>query len=193
MFGNLRAYKGADLIIDTFLKLKQSQKLEVKLVIAGQLLDPIPEADPFIVDASAKNISTENKDILVLNQYLKDAVLAQLLGKALAVVFPYRHIDSSAALNLAMNYEKFIICSELPEFVSTLENYHQKSFLKNIGTSKAVKYCPESLLAALKLSIQSRSHPRSTNSSSPAGTVTLVAAQQPGWKNIAEDHLSLWL
>ena len=109
-FGSVDFYKGVDLLIEAFRKLKSNKQ---KLVIAGK-----GDCNGFV-----------NKNIIRLNRYIRDDEINDLFSNASVVVYPYRNATMSGVFSLAMYYSKRIIASDIPFFLQYTDK--SVSFFKN--------------------------------------------------------------
>ena len=97
-FGTVDHYKGVDLLIEAY-----DQKVfhdRHKLVIAGK----------------GRHYVTDNKNIIRLNRFIKDAEVRDLFTKAAIVVYPYRSATMSGVLSLAFYFRKKVVMSDVPFF-----------------------------------------------------------------------------
>lgn len=95
-FGTVDHYKGVDLLIEAY-----DQKVfhdRHKLVIAGK----------------GRHYVTDNKNIIRLNRFIKDAEVRDLFTKAAIVVYPYRSATMSGVLSLAFYFRKKVVMSDVP-------------------------------------------------------------------------------
>jgi D-inositol-3-phosphate glycosyltransferase len=105
-FGNIRHYKGLDVLIEAFAEVRKSVP-HAKLKIVGQALEPFA---PY-----QKQISRLQLDQCVETrlEYIPDEDIPQLLDQSIIVSLPYRHIDQSAVLLLALSSGKAVVASNV--------------------------------------------------------------------------------
>lgn len=105
-FGNIRRYKGLDILIQA-LALVKSQIPEAKLKIVGQPLEDFKSYRNLIHD-----LQLDDSVELQLG-YIADEAIPQMMMQAAVAVLPYRHIDQSAVLLLALACGKAVIASKV--------------------------------------------------------------------------------
>jgi len=108
-FGQIKPYKGVDVLIEAGLILAASRR-DFRITIAGRPFQPMAALRARIEAAGAADLFRFDLD------YLPDARLAAYLAEAAVVVFPYREIDGSGALALAARYGKPIVASRVGVF-----------------------------------------------------------------------------
>lgn len=96
-FGGVDYYKGVDLLIEAYKKIKND--ISKPLVIAG------------------KGIHFEGDDIVTINRIIDDKEIKDLFSKATVVVYPYRSITMSGVLSIAYYFKKNVITSNLDFFL----------------------------------------------------------------------------
>lgn len=111
-FGNIRDYKGLDILIESLSKIKNEH---VKLIIAG---NPWKSFDSYNEQIISLNLSSRIKLFLGFNS---EERVAELFKISDLVVFPYKEFEaSSGAGSVALNFEKAIVVTNvggLPEIV----------------------------------------------------------------------------
>lgn len=101
-FGRIEAYKGVELLIASFIKLKNQGLLkDRKLVIAGK---------------GQINCTYKHKDIIIVNRYIGDDEIALLYKKASFIVYPYISATLSGVLSIATWFHKPMILSNISFF-----------------------------------------------------------------------------
>jgi glycosyltransferase involved in cell wall biosynthesis len=100
-FGNVRPYKGIDLLIEAFRSLRADHP-EVHLVIAGKPYSPEFRAE---VEASVRDLPNVH---LALG-YVPDAEIQTYLRAADCFVAPYKYIETCSAIYLALAFELPVI------------------------------------------------------------------------------------
>ena len=108
--GKLQTYKGVDTLIAAAAALNDDARAALRIVIAGEAmidLEPLRarlrrESLEGVVDLRPGRMSEEQLDAL--------------MRRADTFVFPYRHIEASGVLHLALPYARWIIASDLGAF-----------------------------------------------------------------------------
>lgn len=112
-FGYVRKYKGLDLLIESFPKIK-SQVPDAKLLIVGEFYD---SPDNYLELIRKLNIE---KDVVVVNKFVANEEVAKYYKICDLVVLPYRSATQSGILNVAYGFNKPVMVTDvggLAEFV----------------------------------------------------------------------------
>lgn len=98
--GKCSTYKNLELLIDTFLKIKQN---DVALVIAGKYSDEIyyKEISELLKSRRAEKNASR---IYMFNKYISDEEMQYFANAADVIVLPYREILTSGAALLALSF-----------------------------------------------------------------------------------------
>lgn len=110
-FGSIKHYKGVD-VLEKALPIVEAQYPDFQLWIVGR---PETEQDAQLLDKLKKR-----RNIHIHSEYVPSNVVWQYHLSADVVVFPYRSIFQSAALNTAMGYGRAVIVTDvggLPESI----------------------------------------------------------------------------
>lgn len=123
MFGLLRPYKGADILIDA---MAGCRDLDVTLSIVGESWGGVGD-----LEAQVARLRLQGRVELV-DRYVSDAEAAEYFDRADALVLPYRSVTGSGVVPLAMRYGKPIIASELPGF-REMVRFHETGWRFPVG------------------------------------------------------------
>nr|WP_294905481.1 glycosyltransferase family 4 protein [uncultured Lacibacter sp.] len=115
-FGFIRKYKGLDLLLEAFSKLKNSElkTKNFKLLIAGEFYEDRKQYDELIDQLGIKD------DLILKTEFIADSEVKYYLCAADAVVQPYRNATQSGVTPLAYHFEIPMIVTNvggLPAFV----------------------------------------------------------------------------
>ncbi|MBC8046661.1 MAG: glycosyltransferase family 4 protein [Fimbriimonadaceae bacterium] len=124
-FGNLRKYKGIDELLYLFNKQNDNN---VVLVIAGKLYDTT-----YLKIRDYQN----NSNIIIHNRYIKTEEVQYYFNACDVVILPFKKIESSGTVILAMSFSKPVITSS--EFAVTEILKKQKELLYLDQMSEAIK------------------------------------------------------
>jgi glycosyltransferase involved in cell wall biosynthesis len=116
LFGKLKPYKGADLLIRALALLPPEAKTRARLRIAGQ---PYMDVRPLL--ALAAKLGVADRIVWDL-RFLGETEIASAFGEADAMVMPYRDIDASGVLMQALGAARPIIASRIGLFAEMLED-----------------------------------------------------------------------
>lgn len=99
-FGRIEPYKGVDILVDAFDK--QNVK-DLRLIIAGS----------GNINKSLLQRIKSNKDIELINRYIKDTEFQSLLDKVDFVVLPYRSASQSGVIPMCFAYGKTVVATKV--------------------------------------------------------------------------------
>lgn len=112
-FGNIRKYKGIDILLDAVELLEPEVRKQVHFTIAGRQYPKLDETD-------YQRIIREKElqeNVSFLEGYIPEEELSEVLEKSDFMLFPYREIYGSGALLMAYSYGKPVIVSDIPAFL----------------------------------------------------------------------------
>lgn len=112
VFGEIKPYKGIDVLLRAAARLPRDLAAGWRIVIAGRPRCDLGELQAL---ASASRVSVEWRP-----GFVPDAEIGPLFAQADLVVFPYRRIDASGALMLALPFGAPIIASRIGIFAEML-------------------------------------------------------------------------
>lgn len=98
-FGLVRAYKGLDLLLDAFAKVKDELK-DLQLVVAGEFYE---DEDKYLAQIEANGLKDR---VIVRNEFVADADLRKYFGAADLIVQPYKTATQSGVTQVAFHFEK---------------------------------------------------------------------------------------
>lgn len=111
-FGNIRHYKGINVLIQAAGMLPEEYKKKTKFIVAGK---QFPKLDDTDYQQMAKDAGVENC-FEFITDYIEESKLDELYASADFCVFPYIHIYGSGALMMAYSYRKPVIVSDIAAF-----------------------------------------------------------------------------
>ena len=98
-FGLVRAYKGLDLLLDAFGKVKD-QLPNLQLIIAGEFYE---DEDKYRVQIANNGLTDR---VIIKNEFIADADLRKYFGAADLIVQPYKSATQSGVTQVAFHFEK---------------------------------------------------------------------------------------
>ena len=114
LFGKIKPYKGTDVLLRAFAALPDSLRAQARLHVVGK---PYMDLAPLQALAQSRGIA----DALTLEpRFAADAELPTLFGPCRVAVFPYREIEASGVLGIALSQARPIIASNLASFAETI-------------------------------------------------------------------------
>lgn len=112
-FGRIEEYKGISLLYKAFIECNDLFE-NYYLVIAGKGKLPF-------------NRLVNEKNVIIMNRYIKDSEIANMYRNAACVVYPYISATQSGVLSLAYYYQTPILVSDVPFFKDNIQ--HSKAGL----------------------------------------------------------------
>jgi glycosyltransferase involved in cell wall biosynthesis len=98
-FGLVRAYKGLDLLLDAFAKVKDDLK-DLQLIVAGEFYE---DEDQYWTQIKNNGLADR---VIVRNEFVADADLRKYFGAADLIVQPYKTATQSGVTQVAFHFEK---------------------------------------------------------------------------------------
>ena len=98
-FGLVRAYKGLDLLLDAFGKVKD-QLPKLQLIIAGEFYE---DEDKYRTQIANNGLTDR---VVIKNEFIADADLRKYFGAADLIVQPYKSATQSGVTQVAFHFEK---------------------------------------------------------------------------------------
>jgi hypothetical protein len=114
LFGELKPYKGLDLLVEALARVPAQLLMEARVVIAGR-----PRMDLRPLEARIDALSLGGV-VELRPRRLSDQEMADLFASADCFVFPYRQVDASGVFFLARPLAKWIIASRVGVFAEEL-------------------------------------------------------------------------
>lgn len=123
-FGRIEEYKGISLLYKAFTESSDLYE-NFYLVIAGKGTIPF-------------NKNLNEKNVIIINRYIKDTEVANLYKHASCVVYPYISATQSGVLSLAYYFRTPILVSDVPYFKDNIQQSKSGFIFKN-GDIKDLK------------------------------------------------------
>jgi glycosyltransferase involved in cell wall biosynthesis len=98
-FGLVRAYKGLDLLLDAFARVK-NELPNLQLIIAGEFYE---HEDKYRAQIEANGL---NERVVLRNEFIPDDDLRKYFGAADLIVQPYKSATQSGVTQVAFHFEK---------------------------------------------------------------------------------------
>ena len=116
LFGQIKPYKGADVLIEAFARLPERLRAEARLRIVGK---PYMDLAPLLDLANKRGVAER---VAVEPRFVPEEEIPALFGPDSIPVFPYREIEASGALTLAIAHGRPVIASRIGSFAEDLED-----------------------------------------------------------------------
>lgn len=152
LFGEIKAYKGVDLLVEALAELPRATRERARVIIAGR---PRMDLLPLRLRIAALDLESM---IEIRSGRLSEQEMADLFAVSDCFLFPYRQIDASGVYFLVKSLGKWLIASRVGVFAEDVVEGEQ-------GTLTAPGDIP-ALSAALARAIEERPKPRAVSSNS---------------------------
>ena len=116
MFGQIKPYKGVDVLIEAFARLPESLRADARLRVVGK---PFMDLAPLLELARKRGVAAR---VAIEPRYVPEEEVPALFGPGNIAVFPYREIEASGALTLAIAHGRPVIASRIGSFAEELED-----------------------------------------------------------------------
>jgi glycosyltransferase involved in cell wall biosynthesis len=173
LFGKLKPYKGLDILIEAFAQLpKELQERARVLAIGKSYMDLAP------LQARAQQLGVASR-VMIEPRFVRDHEVAQLFGPDTVAMLPYREIEASGVLTVALVHGRPIIASRIGGFAETItDGVH--GILVPPGNVAA-------LASAMRRFLIDRAF-----AASCAHAVSALARSFPDWREIARRTLAVY-
>ncbi len=173
LFGKIKPYKGADLLIEAFARLSPAQRMQARLRIVGQAY---MDLGPLRARVAALGLEA---CVAIEPRFVADDEMPAIFAAGCVAMFPYREIEASGVLSLALAHGRPVIASCLGNFAEVITDRMQ-GLLVPPGDAGA-------LGQAMAAMLDDRSAARRY-----AASARLSAQEQPGWDEIAQLTLGVY-
>jgi glycosyltransferase involved in cell wall biosynthesis len=119
LFGEIKPYKGLDILIEAVAALAPGLRRQLRVVVAGR-----PRMDVAPLLARIVSLGLSGQFDLRLRR-LTEAEMGALFGEADGFVFPYRQIDASGVYHLVKPLAKWLIASRVGVFAEEMDGESQ--------------------------------------------------------------------
>jgi glycosyltransferase involved in cell wall biosynthesis len=116
LFGKIKPYKGADVLMDAFAGLPPHLRHQASLRIVGK---PYMNLDELRAQADSLGISAQ---VSIEPDFISDSAIDALFGPGTIAVFPYREIEASGVLSYAIANGRPIVASAIGSFAELLRD-----------------------------------------------------------------------
>ena len=118
MFGQLRKYKGVDILLKAVSLIPLEERSRISVTIAGPQYTKLDDTD---YEAMAEELGIEDY-VNFVRRHIPPEEHAELFADTDICVLPYKELYGSGALIMAYAYEKPVIVSDDPIFMEETEN-----------------------------------------------------------------------
>lgn len=114
LFGKVKPYKGLDLLIKAFASLNPNLRGDARIRVVGK-----PYMDMAPLQALAERLGVADQ-LVIEPRFVGDDEVAGLFAPGTVAVFPYREIEASGVLSIALACGCPVIASNLGNFAETI-------------------------------------------------------------------------
>jgi len=123
MFGEIKPYKGLDVLVEALQLVPEEVRAQARIVVAGR-----PMMDLAPIEARIAELGL-GSTLELRPHRLSDAEMAELFDEADSFVFPYRQVDASGVYYQAKSTSAWLIASRVGIFAEDLEDGVQGTLL----------------------------------------------------------------
>jgi len=116
LFGKLKAYKGLDLLIEAFARLPSAMRAVARVRAVGK---PYMDLAPLVARAEALGIASR---VSIEPRFVAEAEIPAILAPGTIATFPYREIEASGVLSLALAHGRPILASRIGGFAELVRD-----------------------------------------------------------------------
>ena len=172
LLGKIQPYKGADVLIEAFARLPDALRATVPLRIVGK---PMMDLDPLRALAAERGVTLDLRA-----GFVPDEAFAALMSPGTVAAFPYREIEASGVLGIALARARPVVASRLGAFAEALDAPDSPGIAVPPGDPAALAAALERLLTDRALAARCSAN-------------ALAAARgAAGWAEAAEAHVALY-
>ncbi len=116
LFGKIKPYKGVDVLIEAFAALPPALRSQARLHVVGK---PYMDLAPLHALAQARGVADR---LTVEPRFVADGEMAAIFPAGSVAVFPYREIEASGVMSIALAHGRPIVASAIGNFAETLQD-----------------------------------------------------------------------
>lgn len=116
LFGKIKHYKGADVLIDAFARLPRDLRDQARVRIIGKSYMDLAPLHALIAQHGL------DRHVMIEDRFVPDDGLPDVFGPGVIAAFPYREIDSSGVLPQALAQGRPVVASRIGGFAETLRD-----------------------------------------------------------------------
>ena len=134
--GNIKTYKGLDVLCDAISRSDLLNSPHFNLVVAGKFANECKQLEQRLHEFSCK--------ISIMNKRISDKFMEQLIMQSECVLLPYRDIDNSGIYAQVKYFKKPSIASRIGVFIEENE-FEDYGLLSDVGNSISLQEAVEKL------------------------------------------------
>jgi len=139
VFGRIRPYKGVDVLLSALARMGEPQRRRVRVHIAGS---PLMDMEPLYRQAQELGVAGQ---VRWSPRFLDDGEVAACFAEADVAVLPYRDVDASSSLGVALAEGLPVIASRIGGFAELL-THGEDALLFEVDDADGLAGCIEEML-----------------------------------------------
>jgi glycosyltransferase involved in cell wall biosynthesis len=165
LFGKIKPYKGTDLLIEAFARLPEELRRKARIHVVGK---PYMDLEPLRAKARLRGVEAQ---FSLEPRFVADEEVPALFGPGVVAVFPYREIEASGVLALAIAHGRPVLAARLGGFAELIESGRQGLLVppEDVGE----------LADGLRRFLEDRAF-----AASAAAAIRQLATEVPSWEEI---------
>ena len=116
LFGKIKPYKGADLLIKAFARLDATLRAQARVRIVGK---PYMDLEPLYRLAQTLGVADR---VAIEPRFVSDDEVSGIFAPGIVAAFPYREIEASGVLSLAITFGRPILAARLGSFIEAVQD-----------------------------------------------------------------------
>jgi glycosyltransferase involved in cell wall biosynthesis len=116
LFGKIKPYKGLDLLVEAFGRLPQASQSLARLHVVGK-----PYMDLGPIQARIEELGISER-VIIEPRFVDDEEIPSVFGPRTVATFPYREIEASGVLSLALRHSRPLLASSIGGFAELLRD-----------------------------------------------------------------------
>ena len=116
LFGKIKPYKGADLLIEAFARMEPALRAQARVQIVGK---PYMDLDPLHRLSQELGVADQ---VVVEPRFVSDEEVNGIFVPGVVAAFPYREIEASGVLSLAITFGRPILAARLGGFIEAVQD-----------------------------------------------------------------------
>jgi glycosyltransferase involved in cell wall biosynthesis len=173
LFGQIKPYKGLDVLIEAFARLPEALRARARLRVVGK---PHMDVAPLLELARERGVSSR---LALEPRFVPEDEIPALFGPDTVAVFPYREIEASGALTLAVAHGRPVVASRIGAFAEELVDGMHGALVPP-GDPAALAAAMERLLAEPGFAARC------------AAEVRALSAAMPSWDEIGRQTAAVY-
>ncbi len=173
LFGKIKPYKGTDLLIEAFARMPAALREQARVRVVGK---------PYMDDAPLRELASRlgvAEQVGWDTRFVRDDEIRAFFHPGVVATFPYREIEASGVLSLAINHGRPLLATRLGGFIEVIAEGRQGLLVPPEDA--------DALSAAMVRFVADRSF-----AAACAAAVQAMTETMPNWQQIARRTTELY-